>query len=348
MKIFSMSAAVVLLLASSVWAQAGKPKSLAELAAYSGPDREKILLDGAKAEGKFVWYTSLAGGSYKAIVKGFEKKYPGINVEVYRAGSKDIAPKILGEVQAGRYLADAVESTPPILMLLRDKKILEPYTTPELKRYPDEARIKAKGGKVYWVTDRESYIGFGYNTKLIAKGDVPKNFADLLKPVFKGKMGMTINSTGDRVIGTMLKFEGAEYVQKLKKQDIKLFKISGSAMRDLIIAGEVAASPAIFRNHALVKMEAGAPLNWVPMDVAPTNAGGSALLAHAPHPHAALLFIDFVIGNDGQSILEGFKYGVAWKDYPFKRYYPEREMTTMGYQRTEKKWSRLLRSVGHQ
>lgn len=346
MKTLSLAAIIILATSSPGWSQGGKPKTLDELAAYSGPDRKQVLLEGAKAESKVVWYTSLAGGSYKAIAKAFREKYPEIELEVYRAGSKDLAPKILGEAQAGRHLADAIESTPPILMLLRDKNIITPYTSPEHAKFPDDARIKADGGLVHWVTDRESFIGLGYNTKIIPEGKVPKSYQDLLAPGLKGKIALPISSTGDRIIGTMLKFKGAEYVEKLKEQEVKLFKLSGAAMRDLIIAGEIAASPAIFRNHALVKIEKGAPLGWVPMDVVPTNAGGSALIARAPHPHAALLLIDFIIGAEGQGILEKFKYGVAWKDYPFKREYPERGMSTLEYQKALKKWNKLLRAVG--
>lgn len=346
MKIFSITAAMVLILASSVWGQAGKPKTLAELAAYTGPGRENILLEGAKKEGKIVWYTSLAGASYKAIVKAFDKKYPGVGIEVYRAGSKDLAPKILNEAQAGQHLADAIESTPPILMLLRDKRMIIAYTSPELKKFPKSAKIDAEGGKIYWVNDRESFIGFGYNTKLVAKKDIPKNFDDLLNPVFKGKLGMTVNSTGDRMIGTMLKVKGKEYVNKLKKQEVKLFTVSGSAMRDLVIAGEALGSPTIFRNHVLAKIDTGAPVNWVPMDLVPSNAGGAAVIANAPHPHAALLFIDFLIGDAGQTVLQKYHYGLAWKDYPFPRYYPERGKSTMGYLKAEKGWNKLLKQVG--
>jgi hypothetical protein len=43
--------------------------------------------------------------------------------------------------------------------------------------------------------------------------------------------------------------------------------------------------------------------------------------------------------------MEQFKYGVAWKQYPFKREYPERDMTTSQYQDAEEKWSQLLRSI---
>ena len=63
---------------SEARSQARKPASLAELASYMGADREQVLYAGAKAEGKLMWYTSLAGGSYKELIKLFESKYPGI------------------------------------------------------------------------------------------------------------------------------------------------------------------------------------------------------------------------------------------------------------------------------
>ena len=345
MKMLSLVAAIIIATSTSLWAQ-GKPKTADELAAYSGPDREQVLLEGAKKEGKIVWYTSLAGASYKRIVKAFGEKYPDVEIEVYRAGSKDLTPKILNEAQAGKFLVDAIETTPGTLMLLRDKEILLPYNSPELKRYPETAKYDAAGGKIFWVNDRESFIGFGYNTKVVADKDVPKNFDDLLKPAWKGKMGMGLSSTGDRVIGTMLKVKGKEYVNKFKNQDVKLFKVSGAALRDLIIAGEVAGSPTIFRNHVLAKIDSGAPIKWVPMDLVPTNAGGAAVIKNGPHPHAALLFVDFLISDAGQSILQELHYAVAWKEYPFPRYYPERGMDTIQYIKAEKGWNKLLKQVG--
>ncbi|MGH7926893.1 MAG: extracellular solute-binding protein, partial [Candidatus Binatia bacterium] len=196
MRLISLAAAMLFTFSTVAWGQ-DKPKTAEELAAYTGADREKILLEGAKAEGKVVWYTSLTSTTYNGIVKAFTEKYPEVEIEVYRAGSKDIAPKILGEARAGRHLVDAIESTPPILMLLRDKGIIRPYTSPHHEMYPDEAQTEADGGGVYWVTDREAFIGYGYNTKLIAEKDVPKNFDDLLKPHLKDKMALPISSTGD-------------------------------------------------------------------------------------------------------------------------------------------------------
>ena len=338
--------ALVIGMSSMAWGQ-NKPKTAEELAAYMGADREQILLEGAKKEGKLVWYTSLSGKSRKNVAKAFEKKYPDIKVQIYRAGSKDLAPKLLSEAQAGQHVADTMESSAPILMLLREKNMLIPYTSPALKIYPDEALTKADNGLIYFVNDRESFIGFGYNTKLIAEKDVPKSFDDLLSPALKGKMHMSTSSTGDRVIGMMLKHKGKEFIEKFKQQDVKLSSVSGSAQRDLVIAGEQPASPTLFRNHLMVKIEEGAPIKWVPMDVVPTNAGGAIFIKNAPHPHAALLFIDFLLEKEGgQEELIKLHYGAAWKDYPFKRVFPERGMSVKEYQKEQKGWNRMLRAVG--
>ena len=344
MKLFYLSIVTFLTLTDLSWGQAKRPRTLDELASYTGADRQQILLEGAKAEGKIIWYTSLSG-NYKEIVEAFKKKYPDIAIDVYRAGSNDIAQRLVSEAQASRYLADAVEVTPGSLILLRERKVLKPYWSPELAKYPEDARIKADGDRVLWVTDRESYLGFGYNTRMIPASEVPKNFEDLLKPELKGKLAITGEASSDRVVGTMLKYKGDEFIKKLRAQEMKMFQVASTGFLDLMIAGEIAGSPATFRNMVTVRQEKGAPVAWVPLDVAPTNAGGAAVINHAPHPHAALLFTDFIIGADGQKLMEQFRYGVSWKEQPFKREYPERGMSVAEYHKAEKQWGNVLRTL---
>ena len=105
-------------------AQAKKPTTLSDLVAYTGADREKILVSGAKAEGKVVWYTSLAGSSYKELAQGFEKKYPGVKVDVYRAASNELMARITAEAKARQYLVDTIETTLPLLKSLREDGLL--------------------------------------------------------------------------------------------------------------------------------------------------------------------------------------------------------------------------------
>ncbi|MBI2534000.1 MAG: hypothetical protein HYW03_17570 [Deltaproteobacteria bacterium] len=111
MKYPVMVVVFVLALAGSAWAQGGKPSTLSELAKYKGADRERILYEGAKKEGKLLWYTSLV--PHKHIAKVFQAKYPGVAVDVYRAAGNTLATRLLEERRAKRYLADAIESTQP-------------------------------------------------------------------------------------------------------------------------------------------------------------------------------------------------------------------------------------------
>jgi iron(III) transport system substrate-binding protein len=121
-----------------------------------------------------MWYTSLAGGSYKALITAFEAKYPGVRVDVYRAGGADLYVRITEEYKAGRNLVDTIETTEGNLMFMRDSRLLQPYNSPMLKAYPDDAKEAAGKGLYYWALARESYIGFTYNKNLLSAAAVPR------------------------------------------------------------------------------------------------------------------------------------------------------------------------------
>lgn len=335
----------VVWMAAPLRAQGAKPASLAELARYAGADREQLLYAGAKKEGKVVWYTSLT--SYKEIARVFEARYPGVKVEAYRGNSTEIITRVTQEAQARRSQVDTIETTPPALMLFRDEKLLMPFTTPNIGAYPDDSKEEAHTKLFYWVSDRESFIGLGYNTRALSAAEAPKSFQDLLHPALRGKMAIAGTDTGERMIGAMLRVKGEEFLRKLKEQTIKIHMISGGALMELVASGEVVVSPTIFRNHVLQAQEKGSPVAWLPLDVVPTNAGGVAVSAQAPRPHAALLLLDFLLGAEGQRILEEkFKFGSALKNYGFKRWYPEKGLTTAQYEKANERWNKLMHEVG--
>jgi iron(III) transport system substrate-binding protein len=346
--VFSIALILLALFACplALHAQAKKPSTLSELVAYTGADREQILISGAKAEGKVVWYTSLAGSSYKELAQGFEKKYPGVKVDVYRAASNELMARITAEAKARQYIVDTIETTLPLLKSLREDGLLAVYTSPHLLKYPAHAKEAAGNGLYYWGVNRESFIGVGYNPKLIASSVVPKNFNGLLHPQLKGKMGLTTSDTGVRMMGAILKFKGDEFARKLKAQEISLHSVSGRAMADMAISGEVPISPSIFRDHAMESKGKGAPIDWVPMEAVPTNAGATSIVYQAPHPHGAVLMADFILSPEGQKILENLEFGNPSKDFGFKRWYPEAGMTTEKYDKEATAWQKALRELG--
>ena len=309
------------------------------------PRSETDLAEGARGEGKIVWYTSLSGGSYKALAGAFEAKYPGVAVEIYRAPGSDLALRMTQENQARRPIGDVLETTLDTLLALRDSGLLMPFSSPYLGAYPPAAQAMTKNGLVLWVIARESYVGLAYNKKTIPLPAVPKNFDGLLNPALKGQLAIGTGGTGSRVVGAMLKAKGETFIKRLKGQDIRLFNLGSVGLLDQIATGEIGASPVIFQTNALETIEKGAPIEWLPMELVPVNAGGAAIAAKAPHPHAALLMVDFLLSPEGQKVLEKFKYGSAGRDYGFKRWYPETGLNNQQYERELAKWEKLMQSI---
>ena len=188
MKLLSAVCLMLVLTDSLSWAQTRKPKTLDELAAYTGQDRQQMLLEGARAEGRIVWYTSLAG-VYRDLVDSFKRKYPEISVEPYRGGSTDLGARLINEAQARRSVADALEGTPGLLMALRERGILKPYLSPELARYPDKAKTKADGARIYWVTRSRGVFGLRLQHAHDRAGGRAQKFSGSVEGRTQGQIG---------------------------------------------------------------------------------------------------------------------------------------------------------------
>ena len=78
--------------------------SVEDVAMMKSADRQKILIEGAKKEGKLMWYTTLIVDQVVRPVKeAFEKEYPFIQVEFYRGNAENLVRRMLAEYQAKRY-----------------------------------------------------------------------------------------------------------------------------------------------------------------------------------------------------------------------------------------------------
>ena len=326
-------------------AQSRKAATVAEIATYMGADREQILYAGAKTESVVTWYTSLAGDSYKALSRAFESTYPGLRVEAFRSGGSELTARMSEETKARRPTFDVLETTYDFMMVARAASLTRPYTSPALAAYPNEAKEKTEKGLTFWTIFRESYMGFGYSKDQVPPNAVPKGFDGLLNPQLKGKMGITLNESSARMIGAMIKIKGEAFVKKLKAQDIRVYTVSSAALVDLMASGELGASFHIYRNHALVSAERGSPVAWTPLELVPTNSGCVALAAQPPHPHAAALFVDFLLSPGARKILEKFQYGHPSSEMPFKRWHRGFGRSLEQFERDSEHWERLAKEI---
>ena len=129
-----------------------------------GKDREQVLYAGAKSEGKVTWYTSLAGDSYKGMVKAFETKYAGRQSRSLPRQRRAKSPHGWSKKpKPSGSIVDTIETTEANLMFQRDAFLLRPYHSPYFASYPEDAKQKGERGLYFWATARESYIGFAYN-----------------------------------------------------------------------------------------------------------------------------------------------------------------------------------------
>jgi len=71
------------------------------------------------------------------------------------------------------------------MYMLKQKGLLERYTSPESKNIPASIKILT----VFSSDVLVSQI-IGYNKHLVAPKDVPKSYEDLLLPKWKGKMSI--------------------------------------------------------------------------------------------------------------------------------------------------------------
>ena len=334
-------------LVASLAAQS-RPTTPAELALYQGGDREKILLEGAKKEGQLTFYTSntrVAG----PVSQEFEKKYPFIKANVWRSDSKALLKRLTEEHTAGRFLADVVETSPEYVTILVRHSLLQEHFSPELSAYDDEAKVKGKAGVLAW-TNREIYISLGYNTKLVPAAEAPQTLHDYLDPKWKGRMAIAGTTTGTRWIGAVIETAGREFLEKLSGQDISVQNMSGAALSGLVASGEVPLSPTIFNSNVFTHKKKSAPVDWRALEPVIAGLGSSGLAANSPHPHAALLFLDYLHSKFGQQVamkggLSSARTDIGSLEQKFKKFYIETKYPPEELEQKFNEWEGLMRKL---
>ena len=270
---------------------------------------DQALIDAAKKEGSVTWYTTLIVNQFaRPAAEAFEKKY-GIKVNYVRAGTGEIALRILNEARAGQVHADIFDGL-RVGTLAKDGYV-QSWLPDAVRHFPKDYYDPAG----HWAASNIYVLTPGFNTQLVPKGTEPKTFADLLDPKWKGKMAWSSNisaSSAPGFIGTVLtemgEDKGLAYLQKLAQQNIA--DVGGSARKvlDEVIAGEYSIALRIFNHHAVISAAKGAPADWIRLEPAMVVLNIVSLTKNSPHPNAGKLFFDFLESEDGQKLFRDANY----------------------------------------
>ena len=275
--------------------------AVSAIALYAGRDRAERLADGARKEATLNLYTSLTLEDMAALNSVFEAKY-GIKIRMWRAASDKVLQRVLTEAKAGRNDVDIVETNAPPLESLHREGVLQAVRSPHHAELIPAA-LPAHGE---WVGSRLNVFVQAYNTRLVDKAELPKSYAELLHPRWKDRLGI---EAGDEdwfaaVVTALGEAEGLRLFRELVAANGISVRRGHTLLTNLVASGEVPLALAVYNFTAEQLKRKGAPLDWFVIAPAVARANGVALARRAPHPHAALLYYDFMISDQGQRILQ--------------------------------------------
>jgi len=180
----------------------------------------------------------------------------------------------------------------------KEGKLLK-ATGPAAKGYT--ARFLPDG--TYAIVGSEPFV-FIYNKNLVP--NPPRTYADLLKPEFKGKLATTEIASSVIVAwyDWIEKTQGADYLTKLKAQNVRLYNGS-TPLAQSVASGEVAVSAFGVPTAITPVIDQGAPVGYIVPTPGMGNLYAVAALGWSKRPNGAMLLTDYIMSAEGQTLWHG-------------------------------------------
>jgi iron(III) transport system substrate-binding protein len=269
-------------------------RGMAEIAADQSPDRMARLIEGAKKEGVLSIYGSSVSEDMKPISDAFKAKY-GIDFQYWRASSENLVQRTVAETRAGRCMVDGFATVAAELEALQREKLLQAIKTPLTAGLMPQA-LRPHGE---WVASRLNIFAAAYNTKLVTKEEAPKSYEDLKHPRWKGRLAVEADD-GDwfaTVVTKMGRDKGVQLFADIVRINGVSARKGHTLLSNLVVAGEVPLALTTYSYKPEQQKREGAPIE--PLYLAPVVAlgYGPAVARCAPHPHAAVLYNEFMLGE---------------------------------------------------
>ncbi len=257
------------------------------------------------ASGKVMLYSSMQEDQLVAIKEGFEKKYPGITMEYYFAGTSKVVTKISTEAQAGHVDADVIwVGDAADYVSFKENDILQPYTSPELDGGAiDKAYVDPEG---YYTAGRLVGVGIAYNNATVTPEEAPKTWNDLLDEKWKGQIVMSDPGTAGTTkywMNAMMCSDkyGTDYMQKLHDNGCLLESGTTATHNQLAASAYKVGVCLDYVSANLIKD--GSPITFLYPEETVSIASPIGLVKDCNNEANGKLLYDFILSKEGQEIL---------------------------------------------
>jgi len=293
-----------------------QPSPAAPLAVYAGADRLEHIAAAARKEGSLMLYTTFAAKNMEAISGDFERR-TGVKLNSWRSGTLRVLQRVLAETKAGRHEVDVVLFGSPEMEALHREQLLQEVRSPHHRNLVENA-LPAHGG---WAAVYLNLFAHAYNTDKVRKDELPRTYADLLHPRWKGRLG--VESQDQEwflaVVKDMGEAKGLKFFQDLVAGNGLSVRTGHSLLTNMVVSGEVPLALTVHSYMPEQLKRKGAPIDWFVLEPAVVRPNAVGVLRRAPRPHAALLFYEYLL-SDGQELLADMAYIPATRrgDSPLK------------------------------
>jgi iron(III) transport system substrate-binding protein len=275
---------------------------LAEIHKLPANERQRRLEEGAKKEGSLTVYSNQGLETIRAYSEGFGKKYPFVKIDSTRLQGNKGLERMLLEHRICKLEADVAGVDFDNITELLKGGVLGRYDSPEKKYYAGQFWDKEG---LWYVTDY-TLVVIGYNSKLVKSAEAPKSYADLLNA--KWKNDISIDTEPEQAVFTWLLDWGEaktiEYMKALMKNGA-VPRRGHTLQVQLLCSGETKIAVEVYPARiAQMKHEKGCPIEMVFPNPTPGSLGSHAgITKSARHPHAAALYLDFILSAEGATAL---------------------------------------------
>jgi iron(III) transport system substrate-binding protein len=270
----------------------------------TAPDRTAKLMAAARLEGALTLYTSIAERDLKPLIEPFEKKY-GVKVSTWRASGDSVMNRTLNETRAKRYSVDVVHAGAVELEVLHREKMLQAVASP----FFGELMEGSVPAHKEWASTLYSVWAQAYNTSTVKKSELPKTYADLLDPRWKGRLGYEVENIDwfVTVVQHMGEAKGLQFFRDLAATNGVSVRKGHTNLTNLVSAGEVPMALTVYNYMPEQLKKKGAPIDWTVIQPAVARANAVGVMRTSQHPAAAALFLDYLI-SEAQPIYAQLDY----------------------------------------